>query len=260
MLALYNNAYSTCSQKVRLCLHEKKLDWEDRQINFRLQEHLAPDYLRINPNGVVPTLVHDDNAVVDSSVIMEYLDEIFPQASMIPGDPVERASMRAWMRYFEEVPTVAVRYPSFNQAFVRHFKELDPAEFAGAATARPLRKHFYQQMGQQGFTEREIRNALERFRSTAVRMEAALKDGRPWLMGTQLTIADACVAPLFDRMADLGLAWLWEQQMHTGAWFERYRQRPAYKATFYDKTRLSSIYSDLHDSVPKRDVLDGTRQ
>ena len=69
MLALYNNAYSTCSQKVRLCLHEKGLDWEDRQINFRLNEHLAPDYLKINPNGVVPTLVHDGNPVVDSSVI-----------------------------------------------------------------------------------------------------------------------------------------------------------------------------------------------
>ena len=44
MLALYNNAYSTCSQKVRLCLHEKGLEWEDRQIDFRLNEHLAhPD-------------------------------------------------------------------------------------------------------------------------------------------------------------------------------------------------------------------------
>lgn len=253
MLVLYNNAYSTCSQKVRLCLHEKHLDWEDRQINFRLQEHLAPAYLKINPNGVVPTLVHDDGPVVDSSVIMEYLDEVFPATSMTPSDPFERARMRAWMRYFEEVPTVAVRYPSFNQAFVRHFKELDKDEFEGAAMARPLRKHFYQQMGQQGFSERDIRQALERFRGTAVRMDAALNDGRPWLLGRHLTIADACVAPLFDRMADLGLAWLWEEQVHTKAWFTRYRQRPAYQATFYDKTRLSSIYADLHDSVPSRD-------
>jgi glutathione S-transferase len=259
MLALYNNAISTCSQKVRLCLHEKALDWEDRQINFRLNEHIAPEYLKINPNGVVPTLVHDGNAVVDSSVILEYLDEVFPQVPMMPRDPVGRGRMRAWMRYFEEVPTVAVRFPSFNQAFVRHFKELDAEGFQDVAQARPLRKHFYQQMGQDGFSERDVRNALERFRNTAVRMDTTLKDGRDWLMGDQLTIADACVAPLYDRMADLGLAWLWEKQPHTTKWFDRYRARPAYAATFYDNTRLSSIYPDLHDTAAKRDTLEGAK-
>ncbi|WP_315831748.1 glutathione S-transferase family protein [Bradyrhizobium prioriisuperbiae] len=256
MLTLYNNAYSTCSQKVRLCLHEKALDWDDRQINFRLQEHLAPEYLKLNPNGVVPTLVHDGSPVVDSSVIMEYLDEVFPDTPMTPRDPVARGQMRAWMRYFEEVPTVAVRFPSFNQAFVRHFRELDETEFNGAADARPLRKHFFQQMGQQGFSKRDVRNALERFRNTAVRMDTALQDGRPWLLGDQLTIADACVAPLFDRMDDLGLAWLWERQLHTAGWLDRYRARPAYGATFYERTRLSSIYPDLHDTVPGRDLLE----
>jgi len=257
MIILYNNAYSTCSQKVRFCLHEKGIDFEDRQINFRRNEHLAPDYLKLNPNGVVPTLVHDGRPVVDSSVIMEYLDEAFPQTPMSPGDAIGRASMRAWMRYFEEVPTVAVRFPSFNQAFVRHFKELDDSALTGAANARPLRKHFYQQMGREGFSERDVRNALERFRNTAIRMDAALADGRPWLLGGQLTIADACVAPLFDRMDDLGLDWLWEAQPHTTAWLARYRQRPAWQKTYYAGTRLSSIYADLKDSAPARELLEG---
>jgi glutathione S-transferase len=128
------------------------------------------------------------------------------------------------------------------------------------AQARPLRKHFYQQMGREGFGERDVRNALERFRSTAIRMEATLQDGRDWLLGDQLTIADACVAPLFDRMADLGLAWLWEKQPHTTVWLARYRARPAYAATFYEKTRLSSIYPDLHDTAPARELLEGAIQ
>ena len=70
MLTLYNNAYSTCSQKVRLVLAEKSLEWEDRQINFSKNEHIAPEYLKLNPNGVVPTLVHDGAVIIDSSVIM----------------------------------------------------------------------------------------------------------------------------------------------------------------------------------------------
>jgi glutathione S-transferase len=257
MLTLYNNAYSTCSQKVRLVLHEKGLDFADVQINFRKNEHLAPDYLKLNPNGVVPTLVHDGRPVVDSSVIMEYLDEAFPATPMAPPDALGRAAMRAWMRYFEEVPTVAVRYPSFNQAFVRHFRELDDGALAGAAEARPLRKHFYQQMGRDGFALRDVRNALERFRATATRMDNALADGRPWLVGEQLTVADACVAPLFDRMDDLGLTWLWEAQPHTAAWLARFRARPCWARTFYAGTRLSSIYPDLRDTAPARDLLDG---
>lgn len=253
MLELYNNAYSTCSQKVRICLHEKGLEWTDRQINFRKQEHIAPEYLAINPNGVVPTLVHDGTPIVDSSVIMEYLDEEFPDHAMTPKTNAGRAAVRAWMRFFEEVPTVAVRFPSFNQAFVRHFADLDKNEFGDAANARPLRKHFFQQMGQTGFSEKDIRNSLERFRTTASRMEKALSDGRPWLIGDQFSLADACVAPLYDRMDDLGLDWLWADNRRVADWFGRMKQRPAYAATYYDGTRLSSIYADLRDTAPSRE-------
>lgn len=56
MLTRHDNAHSTCSQKVRLVLAEKGLDFKDVQINFAKNEHLAPEYLALNPNGVVLTL------------------------------------------------------------------------------------------------------------------------------------------------------------------------------------------------------------
>lgn len=71
MFKLFSNAYSTCSQKVRLVLAEKEIDWEDVQISFKDNEQYAPWYLKLNPNGVVPSLQHDDTVVIDSSVIME---------------------------------------------------------------------------------------------------------------------------------------------------------------------------------------------
>ena len=58
MLTLYHANHSTCSQKVRLCLAEKKLSWESQLVNLATNEHLAPEYLQLNPNGVVPTLDH----------------------------------------------------------------------------------------------------------------------------------------------------------------------------------------------------------
>jgi hypothetical protein len=69
MLELYHNIISTCSQKVRLCFAEKGLTYVDRHVEFRDGGLLSPEYLKLNPNGVVPMLVHDGNPVIDSSVI-----------------------------------------------------------------------------------------------------------------------------------------------------------------------------------------------
>jgi glutathione S-transferase len=102
MLELYNTPHSTCSQKVCICLVEKNLEWTDQQVNLATKEHLSPKYLKINPNGVVLTFIHNGTIITDPSVICEYIDEVFPE-------PAQKAAMRAWLRFIEEVPTVAVR-------------------------------------------------------------------------------------------------------------------------------------------------------
>lgn len=242
MLALYHSPISTCSQKVRLCLHEKELEFESRVVNLGAFEHLTPEYLAINPNGVVPTLVHDDVTVVDSSVIMEYLDEAFPERSLMPEELDQRARVRAWMRYIEEVPTVAIRYPSFNMVLVDSFANQSPEEFAAGADSRPLRKHFYQQMGQNGFEEKDVANSLERLRQTAERMQVALAT-TPYIAGPKLTIADLAVAPTFDRLSDLGLTDVWKGLDRVADWWQSIRERPSFDSAFYPGTRLSEVYS-----------------
>lgn len=114
MLTLYNAPISTCSQKVRMVLAEKNLWWEDKRLSFSLREHLTPEYLKINPNGVVPALVHDSGVVLDSSVINEYLDDVFGEVPLRPSSLIELAHMRTWRQYIDEVPTPSIRYPSFN--------------------------------------------------------------------------------------------------------------------------------------------------
>jgi len=244
-LVLYNFPQSTCSQKARLTLWEKQLEFQDRVVDSTKREHLSDWYLKLNPNGVVPTLIHDDAVIIDSSVIMEYVDEVFPDKSLTPADPVERAHMRKWLRYFEEVPTPAVRIPSFNQYLSKRFDKLSQEQFDTFVNNHPIRKQFYKRMRkEQGFDERDTNAAIDRLRQTADRMEKGLTEsGGPWLMGDALTLADYCVVPVMDRMRDLGLADVWSNHELVSAWFERVIARPAYEKTYYRGTRLTEIYA-----------------
>jgi glutathione S-transferase len=243
-LKLYNFPQSTCSQKVRLVLWEKGLDFLDRQLDSKNREHLTDWYLQLNPNGVVPTLDHDGAIIIDSSVIIEYLDEVFPETSLTPANPVERAKMRKWLRYFEEVPTPAIRVPSFNQYLSKRFDKLSQQEFERFVDSHPIRKQFYKRMRkEEGFDVRDTDAALDRLRQTLDRMEKGLTDsGGPWLMGEKLTLADYCVAPTIDRMDDLGLSDTWRDLPRVCDWLDAIRARPAYARTFYNGTRLTEIY------------------
>ena len=84
MLALYHNDMSLCAQKVRVGLAEKKLDWESRHLVLRAAEHQQPWYLELNRRAVVPTLIDGEKVIPESNVILEYLDEAYPD----PAPPI----------------------------------------------------------------------------------------------------------------------------------------------------------------------------
>ena len=247
-LELYHSDHSTCSQKVRICLAEKGLDWESHVLHFQTGDHLTPEYLKLNPNGVVPTLVHDGEPLIESSVIVEYLDEMFPEPSLVPSDPMQRGRLRAWMRYMEEVPTPAVRVPSFNRVFrPLRYENATQEEFEARIARMPLRKAFYRRMGRiDGFSQDEMDNALAQIRQTCERIDAAIKaNGGPWIMGAQYTLIDVTLTPLIQRMADMGYDYLWKDDLpDMVGWFDRVRARPSFSTAFYANTNLSDKYGE----------------
>jgi len=236
-LLLYHHPISTCSQKVRLVLVEKGLTFDQHVIDWGAQEHLSDWYLRLNPNGVVPTLVHDQQPICDSSVICEYLDEVFPDPPLAPADAVGRARMRAWMRYLEEVPTAAIRVPSFNQLFAKSLKSLPAQEFEAMTEKMPLRKHFYRQMGDRGFSARVSADSMEQLAKCLRRIETALSDGRAYLLGG-LSIADIVLLPTVVRMDDLDLAAEWQALPRVTQWYERMRGRPSFGVAYGPGSRV----------------------
>src|ERR1700749_4827076 len=219
---LYNAPQSTCSQRVRFTLNAKRLAFDEVKLNLLAGDQLKPDYLKLNPNGVVPTLDHAGAIVIDSSVIMEYLDEIEPEpANFTPHDPVERAKMRTLMHFMDEMPAPAVRVPTFNLAFLPRFAAMSEAEFTAFAESKPLRREFMLAMGRTGFPQKEMDQALGRLRRTYERMDAEIeKSGGPWLLGRDITLADVMVMPAIVRMADLGEDRAWQDLPRVKRWFD----------------------------------------
>jgi glutathione S-transferase len=238
-LVLYNWATSTCSQKVRLVLWEKHLPWDDRQLDSSKSENLSDWYLKLNENGVVPTLTHGSDVIIDSSVICEYLDEVFPEISLSPKSAVQRARMRVWRQFFDEVPTPAIRVPSYNR-YIRHkWKALPQQEFDALVERRTIRKHFYRKMGLEGSTPEEEQEAVEKLRETVARMDRALAKG-PWLVGEQFTLADITIMPTIVRMSDIGLSHLWGDLPNVRGWFDRVQHRASFAKAFYPGSRYGA--------------------
>lgn len=86
-LELYTHPMSPCSQKVRIVLAEKNLSCTKVDVDLPGKANLEPDYLKLNPLGVVPTLVDDGKPVIESSIICEYLEDKFPEPELRPSDP-----------------------------------------------------------------------------------------------------------------------------------------------------------------------------
>ena len=102
MLELYHNINSVCAQKVRLALNEKRLECTEHLMTLR-GDQFDPAYIKLNPNGVVPTLIHDGQPTIESSIILYYLDEAFPERPLMPTAPLARAKVRLFNKLIDDV-------------------------------------------------------------------------------------------------------------------------------------------------------------
>jgi glutathione S-transferase len=189
----------------------------------------------------VPALRHHGRAIYESTVICEYLDEVFPtHPSLTPVDALDRAAMRAWLRYIDEVPSMAIRVPSFRRVFLPHFQKMTEEEFRSFADSNPLRRGFFLKMGQSGFSDDDYSIAMDQLSKALARMNKAL-DQHEYLCGAGYTIADACTIPTIVRIEDIGIGELLSPHSNVMAWYKRCQARPSFAEAFYEGTRISNL-------------------
>lgn len=236
MLKLYQARLAVCAIKVRLILAEKGLDWEPINLNLRKGEQHQPDYLKLNPDGVVPTLIHDGRVLVESSVIMQYLDEVFPEPPLQPTDPVERARMRIWMKRVDEYLHPGNAYLTYAMVHAAEMREKSGGELENyyQGIPNPITRARQRSAIENGLEAPEAVQALQFYQKAFADMEKHL-ELHPWLAGDSYSLADAAVTPYINRFAMLQLSRMWtEHHPNITEWFERIMARASFEAAVLD--------------------------
>jgi glutathione S-transferase len=237
MLELYHAPLSTCSQKVRIVLAEKSVEWSGHELNLAAGDQNQPAFLKLNPNGVVPVIVHNGRTIIESSLINEYLDEVFPAPALKPKDAADRAAMRLWPKFTDESAQPAVGVIT-RATMYRAGQMQRPREQVLAAidndpklALRALRRRLYEM----GPDAPEFAVAVATMIALLDRMESALANS-PWLAGPSFSLADAAAMPYVVRLDHLAQEHLWTagKRPHLAVWYERLRARPTFKRAVAD--------------------------
>ncbi len=236
-IVLYHGMASTCSKKVRMCLYEKGLPFESHLLDLQKFEQHRPEYLALNPNGVVPTLVHNGRTILESSIIIDYIDDCFPQTPLKPDDPYLRAQMRLWIKFSDDVAYKAVYAPTWQH--LRHRAEAGLAGGALQSTLSniptPERRSRWEKMAQGGFSEAEIESAYVQMRECLDKADAQVRK-TPWLAGPQFSLADVAILPFIERISNLRPEFLEGAEYEAlRDWLRRSKQRGSFDQAFQFK-------------------------
>ncbi len=203
-MQLYINPLSPNVRRVRLTAAVLGIALEEKNLDFAKGEHKNPEYLALNPNGAVPTLVDGDLVLTESRAIMQYLASKKPESGLLPRDEQNRADVIRWQFW-------------------------DAAHFSpqmGTITFERLVK------GMVGLGEpdqRKIDDALAGFRRFGAVLNKRLDGGKQYVVGNALTIADLTMASslMYAKQTDIPLG----EFPNVQGWFSRISDMDAWKKT-----------------------------
>ncbi len=226
-LHLYHCGVSNCSMRVRLTLEEKGLEWQSHHLDLLKKEHISDEYFGINPNGLVPTLVHDGVVIIESDDIIEYLDTVFPEPSLRPQAEAELASMRQWLHRATSIHLGAVKTHIYEKRIRGHMSQsAEEKQRYEKLQKIPSLLEFHRKSGSDSFTQQELDAAKATLDACFADLEKAL-EGREWLAGNHISLADIAWIPLYYTLHVLA-GYSFDDMPNIEAWSKRIEQRPSY--------------------------------
>ena len=231
MMVLHHGWRSSASRRVRLCLEEKGLAYESHVVDMANMEHHSPDYLKINPLGVIPTLVHDGKPLHESGTICEYLDETYLDPPLRPDTPYERALMRNWIRHIDGLihNLIIFNWRHHLQKVAEKWSDEELAEKMKSIPSKE-RQEAWLRVARKPYTEEERQAARDKLTHQLLdRMEEALK-ASGWLVGKAYSIADIAAVPFVKRIDEEIVPEQVSEKHHprVAHWWARIQARPAF--------------------------------
>ena len=253
MLTLYHGATAVCAAKVRVTLAEKDIAYESKPINLHTGEQFSPEYMKLNPNAAVPTIVHDGRVLMESTVINEYLDDVFPHPSLRPPDAYGRARVRLWTKR-EDTIHDAINTMTASILFRAELlqKPLEERKKRYEKIPDLAKRAKWAEIMEHGVESHHVDEALTRFAKLFRDMESALTSG-PWLTGGEFTLADVGLISFFYRLEMLQCASLWRAHFTNVAdWFERCKARSSFRIAILEHIPPPAFESYRAHSSPVR--------
>ena len=233
MLKLYDFAESVCCQKVRLALAEAQIsDITHQSIRLDQGEQYAPEFLKLNPKGVVPVLVHNDKVITESTIISEYLVSISHNQALIPSDPYLRSKKQYWSmqldRFIHNPHTTIISFVvALRYAFLA---QLDtPEKIIGhlSSVKDPTSREMQRQGFELGYDAPAFKAAIIAFDQLLDEMEMQLSQ-TDFLAGDTVSLADTDMAPYIHRLESLELSQMWANRPRIDRWYSTLKARPSW--------------------------------
>jgi glutathione S-transferase len=231
-LHLYHHAMSNCSQKVRLFLEEKVLEWTSHYVDLMRNEHFTPEYVAINPKAQVPTLVHDGVVVIESSDIIDYLDRTFPERPLRPSAPDDLLLMYRWLKLWDDTQIhlkTLSHYLLFRRSRVEQVRPyLDRA--AAIVKNDDLITFLREYVSDQGLSKERVDKANKWVTGVLAELDARLKDYE-WLAGDAFSLADIAWCVDIHRFQLMKFPMTYPALL---GWYSRVEARSSFKKVVLD--------------------------
>ena len=226
-LHLYHGGMSNCSMRVRMTLEEKGLPWTSHHLDLRKAENITPEYFGIHPKGLVPTLIHDGVVIIESTDIIDYLDETFTDPPLRPDNEGDEKEMLEWMRLAADNHIHVKTYMFAKQIGKRKAKSA-----AELATYRELQNNeelleFHEENSSaEGLSGERVTNSTRVLSECFARLEQELAQ-HDWLVGDSFTLADITWVPLYVTLNNAQFPF--DGYPNVVRWKDAIRARPSFQ-------------------------------
>jgi glutathione S-transferase len=243
MLELYHAEPVANSMKSLLCLKEKGLEFTSHYVDLLRFEQHSEGFVKLNPNGQVPVLVHDGAVITESTVINEYLDEAFPQVPLRPENLTERARMRVWSKFVDEYFCPALSMWGWHLMVRRVARSLSKDELEKVLERIPLKEQRdkWATIAGESFSEAQLEESRRKLAMSIERMEKILAKSK-WLAGSRYSLADV---NSYSMVA--GVPRMFPEIMNPTAtplacgWLDTMNARPAVQAALSMPNRVPEV-------------------